>query len=129
MSWYNRKNKQVESLRELVKTQTQITEGLEQTINNQSQRILELEKAHDSRMLKISNGYVELLSFKTDTDGQIKMELDWDGQFIDELKSVGYTGVDDDAIIQKYVANIARQVSQNMILASGNSETRGSEFQ
>ena len=47
-------------------------------------------------------------------DGQIKIELDWDDNFIKHLRSNGYTGPDDDAIIQKYIIELTKQIAGDM---------------
>jgi hypothetical protein len=42
-------------------------------------------------------------------DGRVRLETDWDDLFIKELREQGFTGSDDDQIIQKYIAMVHAQ--------------------
>lgn len=47
-------------------------------------------------------------------DGTIKIELDWDDEFITHLKKNGYTGADDNAIIQKYILELTDLIANDL---------------
>lgn len=67
---------------------------------------------------KASNGrnepYVKITGILQEADGRIRLELDWDDKFITHLKSNGYTGVDDTAIIQRYIAELTANITSEM---------------
>lgn len=58
--------------------------------------------------------YVKIVGILEERDGRIRLELDWDDGFIKHLKSNGYTGVDDNAIIQRYIAELTAMVTDEM---------------
>ena len=60
-----------------------------------------------------AEGKVELVALLQEEDG-IKIELDWDLKFIDHLKSVGYTGTNDEEIIQKYLLSLTNEITIDM---------------
>lgn len=37
-------------------------------------------------------------------DGQIRLEVDYNPEFVDALRRAGFTGADDDQIVHKYIA-------------------------
>lgn len=45
---------------------------------------------------------------------RIRVEMDWDEAFVNYLKRHGYTGTTDEAIVQKYVASLYRNVMDDM---------------
>lgn len=57
---------------------------------------------------------VELKGIIAEPDGKIRVELDWDDEFIEHLRSNGYTGPDDNAIIQKYLLELTRTISDDL---------------
>lgn len=46
--------------------------------------------------------------------GVIKVEIDWNDAFIKLLRENGYRGVDDEAIMQHYLAVIAKRASEDL---------------
>ena len=58
--------------------------------------------------------YIKILGLLEQSDGRIRLELDWDDAFITHLKSQGYTGVDDNALIQRYIAELTAMVTDEM---------------
>jgi len=70
-----------------------------------------------SKKTKKSDGkepYVKITGLLEQSDGRIRLELDWDDAFIRHLKTNGYTGVDDNAIIQRYIAELTAMVTSEM---------------
>lgn len=58
--------------------------------------------------------YVELTGIVESPNGEIKIALDWNDSFIKHLKSNGFTGADDDVIIQKYLLELTSMISDDM---------------
>lgn len=58
--------------------------------------------------------HVEIKGIVHDPKQGIKIELDWNDAFIQHLRNNGYDGADDDAIVQKYIAILAKQVAEDM---------------
>lgn len=61
-----------------------------------------------------SNPWVEIIGINVDKDNQIKIELDWNVPFVEYLKKSGYTGPDEDTIVQRYVAVLSKQIADDM---------------
>lgn len=59
------------------------------------------------------SGKCEVVSAIGTEDGRIKIELDWDSNFIEYLRQAGYTG-SEEQIIQKYLVEQNRQVLGDM---------------
>ena len=58
--------------------------------------------------------FVKIVGILEEANGKIRLELDWDDAFIQHLKANGYTGVDDSAIIQRYIAELTAMVTAEM---------------
>ena len=56
---------------------------------------------------------------KINDNGQIELKIDWNDDFIKELRANGFNGANDDVIIQQYLATIHRKLLE---------EEKGGEF-
>lgn len=52
-------------------------------------------------------------------NGQIELKIDWNDEFIKELKANGYNGANEEVIIQQYLATLHRRLLE---------EEKGGEF-
>ena len=59
--------------------------------------------------------WVDVKAAVIDPEKGAKIELDWNDAFINYLKDYGYTGVDENAIIQKYIAVLLRSITEDMV--------------
>lgn len=59
--------------------------------------------------------WVDVKAAVIDPEKGAKIELDWNDAFIKYLKDYGYTGVDENAIIQKYIAVLLRSITEDMV--------------
>ena len=66
------------------------------------------------RMKDSPEPWMELVAISADEKGQIKIELDWNGAFVDQLRKNGFSGPDDETVMQRYVAILARDVAEDM---------------
>lgn len=46
-------------------------------------------------------------------NGQIELKIDWNDEFIKELKANGYNGANEDVIIQQYLATLHRRLMED----------------
>lgn len=58
--------------------------------------------------------HVEIKGIVVDSEKGIKITLDWNDAFIKHLRDNGFDGADDDAVVQKYIAILAKQVADDM---------------
>ena len=58
--------------------------------------------------------WVEIKGIVQDPERGIKIDLDWNDAFVKHVRQNGYTGVDDNSVIQRYVAVLAKQVAEDM---------------
>lgn len=58
--------------------------------------------------------HVEIKGMVHDPKKGIRIELDWNDAFIKHLRDNGFDGPDDDAVVQKYIAILAKQVAEDM---------------
>ena len=49
-----------------------------------------------------------------ETDERIRVDIDWDDEFITYLKQHGFTGATDESIVQKYVATLYRNTLETL---------------
>ena len=66
------------------------------------------------RMKESPEPWMELVAISADERGQIKIELDWNGAFVQQLRENGFNGPDDETIMQRYVAVLAKDVAEDM---------------
>lgn len=65
------------------------------------------------QMYASTEPWVELQSW-ADTPQGVKVELEWNDAFVLYLKNQGIEGIDDDQIVQKWVALLLMQVNDSM---------------
>jgi len=76
-------------------------------------RRTEEKKQHDEfvETMKISSDpWVEIIGWGELKDG-VRIELDWNEPFITELKSKGFSGADEDQIVQKWIIMLMHDLS------------------
>jgi len=64
------------------------------------------------KMMSSNEPWIEIMSSEHDPENGIKLHIEWNDAFIKYAKSAGINGVDDDAIVQKYLAGIWRDVDR-----------------
>lgn len=75
------------------------------------------EKAREEEIAKMKASeepWVDIKGIVEDPERGIKIELDWNDAFVKFLRKNGYTGADDEAVIQRYIAVLAKQVAGDM---------------
>lgn len=80
----------------------------------QRQKDLEVRKNYVARMKESPEPWMELVAISADERGQVKIELDWNSAFVDDLRQNGFNGPDEETVIQRYVAILARDVAEDM---------------
>lgn len=58
--------------------------------------------------------WVELKSIGYDPNKGIELALDWNEAFVQHLKTNGFTGVDDETVVQRWVAIMTKELSDRM---------------
>lgn len=56
---------------------------------------------------------IKAISYNEET-GQIKIDVDWDDNFVAYLKRHGFTGASEETIVQKYIATMYQNVTAQM---------------
>lgn len=84
----------------------------EERLRLEAEEKARLEEAE--RMKASEEPWVEIKGIVEDPEKGIKIELDWNDAFVKHLRQNGYTGVDDDSVIQRYVAVLSKQVAGDM---------------
>lgn len=67
--------------------------------------------------------WVEVKGIVHDPKKGIRIELDWNDAFVKHLRDNGFDGPDDDGIVQKYVAILAKLVAEDMFTDQHNPDT------
>jgi hypothetical protein len=73
-------------------------------------------KEHDEyvkRMKESPDPWVEIVGWKETKQG-VKIELDWNDPFIEDLKKQGVTGADEDQIVQKWIIFLMQDMASKM---------------
>ena len=70
-------------------------------------------KEYVARMKDSPDPWMELVGISAD-DGQIKIELDWNPAFVETLRKNGFVGPDEETVMQRYVAILAKSVAEDM---------------
>lgn len=90
----------------------------EEKAREEARRVAEAEEKarleEEQRMKNSDEPWVEIRGIVEDKEKGIKIELDWNDAFVKYLRKNGYTGVDDDAVIQRYIAVLSKQVADDM---------------
>ena len=75
---------------------------------------LKAREQYLSRMKDSPEPWMELVAISANEKGQIKIELEWNDAFVKQLRESGFTGPDDETVMQRYVAVLARDVADDM---------------
>lgn len=57
---------------------------------------------------------VQLIGSLHDPEKGIRIELDWNSEFIEHLKANGVTGADEEQIIRRWLAHLSSDIAKNM---------------
>ncbi len=71
-------------------------------------------KVEAAKMKASDEPWVTIKGMIHDPKKGIRIELDWNDAFVKHLRNNGYKGVGDDAVIQRYIAVMAKQVAEDM---------------
>lgn len=74
----------------------------------------EAKKQREEELKQSDEPWVDVKGIVQDPTKGIKVELDWNDAFIDYLKQNGFSGADDEQIVQKYIALIYKQMVETM---------------
>ena len=74
---------------------------------------VDARKEYVARMKNSPDPWMELVGISAD-DGQIKIELDWNVAFVETLRKNGFVGPDEETVMQRYVAILAKSVADDM---------------
>lgn len=75
-----------------------------------------LKEEEKKAKLKASDEpWVDIKGMVHDPQKGIRIELDWNDAFVKHLRENGFTGADDDIVVQKYIAILAKQVATDML--------------
>lgn len=66
-----------------------------------------------SEMRESAEPWMEIIGM-SEENGKISIELDWNPPFVTLLKQSGYTGPDDESVVQRYIAILAKQIADDM---------------
>lgn len=58
-------------------------------------------------------GKLVLIKAGFQDDGQLRVEVDYDAEFVAGLRQRGYTGVNEHDLVMRYVAEVHRAILQN----------------
>lgn len=68
------------------------------------------KKVKKERVKKPKVPHIEVVGDGFDPKKGIKLELDWNDEFIEYLRKIGYSGVSDEAIVQKWLSDVNAQI-------------------
>lgn len=72
-------------------------------------------KKQDEKDKKNSNEpWVQVIGEHVDDEHGIKIELDWNDAFVKYLRKNGYTGVSDEAVVQKWLTHLYQHLIENI---------------
>lgn len=58
--------------------------------------------------------FVSIIGERVSDDGSVELVLDWNKAFIRKLRSNGYTGGSDDAMVNMWLSTLSRQIQTEM---------------
>ncbi len=115
--WKNKEEQKQELLAEIradeEKRQAELNEAVETAKERERAKIAALE-VEAAKMKASDEPWVTIKGMIHDPEKGIKIELDWNDAFVKHLRNNGYTGAGDDAVIQRYIAVMAKQVAEDM---------------
>jgi len=74
----------------------------------------EAKEEAEKKLRESSDPWVDIKAIVHDPEKGVQIELDWNEAFIEYLKANNYTGVDEEAIIQKYLAVLTQNIVEDM---------------
>ena len=65
-----------------------------------------------AKMKESPDPWVEIQGWTQSAEGQVRIELDWNDAFVDELRKQGITGADEDQAIQKWLILLMQELTE-----------------
>lgn len=119
--WKSKEQRKAELLAEIKAEQqardAEIATAQKKAREEERLRLAAEEKAREEEAAKMkasAEPWVEIKGIVQDPARGIKIELDWNDAFVKYLRQNGYTGADDDTVIQRYIAVLSKQVADDM---------------
>lgn len=101
----------------------ELDEELDTTLQSLRNTEAELDQALNGPLPNDGVPRVILKSTSHDPVSGIKLELDWNDEFIRYLKENGITGPDEETVVQKWLALIDRNIAEDLEAAALDSRT------
>jgi len=121
MFWKSKKERRNEILEELrqedkvrQEAEAQLKEAAEKAVREKIDAEEEARKLADETLRASADPWVDIKAIVHDPEKGVQIELDWNEAFIKYLKESGYTGVDEEAIIQKYLIVLTQNIVEGM---------------
>jgi hypothetical protein len=73
--------------------------------------------------------WVDIKGWVESPEHGLKIELDYNAAFVTYLRDAGIKGIDDDQIVQKWLAMVSQDVSNNILEQEINNSITGSELE
>lgn len=73
--------------------------------------------------------WVDIKGWVESAEHGLKIELDYNAAFVTYLRDAGIKGIDDDQIVQKWLAMVSQDVSNNILEQEINNSITGSELE
>lgn len=70
--------------------------------------------AYVQRMQESPQPWVEIIGMVNEGENKTKIELEWNSSFVEFLRKEGITGIDDDQIVQKWVALLLKDIADDL---------------
>jgi hypothetical protein len=67
-----------------------------------------------AEVAEASEPLVTLTGSDIDGDGKVKIALDWNDGFIDQLRASGYQGTTDEVVVQKWLVHLANDINEKL---------------
>ena len=80
----------------------------------QREEDLKAREEYVQRMKDSPEPWMEIVAISAEEKGQIKIQLEWNTPFVEQLRANGFTGPDEETVMQRYVAILARDVAEDM---------------
>lgn len=85
----------------------------QEKLNKRREIEKEARDAYVTKMKESAEPWVDVIGQTQDEQG-VRTELDWNDAFVDYLRKNGITGVDDDQMVQKWLALLLRDVADDL---------------
>lgn len=83
-------------------------------VAEEKEALLKKEEEKKAKLKASDEPWVDIKGMVHDPQKGIRIELDWNDAFVKHLRENGFTGADDNAVVQKYIAILAKQVATDM---------------